>query len=205
MKKISILNYGMGNLWSLITLIEHLQCKPNIINNYKDIKKSDRILLPGVGSFPMAMKKIKENNFLDGIKEHAIEKKKPILGICLGMQLLCKSSTEEKFSKGLGLVDLKIDKFKKIKNKKKYHIGFNQVKDIDKSLLFNGINKKNDFYFVHAYRATGKNLKNIKLLKCSYNEEFIAGFEKQNIFGTQFHPEKSHKNGIILLKNFFNL
>tara|TARA_Y100000590_G_scaffold463560_1_gene630622 strand:+ start:366 stop:983 length:618 start_codon:yes stop_codon:yes gene_type:complete len=205
MKKISILNYDMGNMWSLISVLQYLNYETKIINNYKEIKKSEKIILPGVGSFPLAMKRIKNKNYFNEIKEHVLQKNRPILGICLGMQLLCSSSTEGKSTKGFNFINLKVDKFKNLNKKKKYHIGFNQVKKLNNSILLKNINKNLDFYFVHAFRAKPISIKNVNLIKSNYSEEFVSAFEYKNIFGTQFHPEKSHKNGIILLKNFLNI
>ena len=119
MKKISILNYDMGNMWSLISVLQYLNYETKIINNYKEIKKSEKIILPGVGSFPLAMKRIKNKNYFNEIKEHVLQKNRPILGICLGMQLLCSSSTEGKSTKGFNFINLKVDKFKNLNKKKK--------------------------------------------------------------------------------------
>jgi glutamine amidotransferase len=161
--------------------------------------------LPGVGSFKKAMENLKINGLHQAIQECANNKGINLLGICLGMQLLCESSSEGGFTKGLSLIKNKVETFtqKEIGNKKIPHVGFNQVKIEKDSSLFKNINDNSDFYFDHSFRVIqNKNLKNFQT--CEYGTKFVASFEKDNIYGTQFHPEKSQSNGLTLMYNFLN-
>jgi glutamine amidotransferase len=155
--------------------------------------------LPGVGSFSSAMDSIRRVNIDECLTEEVLVKEKPILGICLGMQLMCKSSTEDSFSHGLGFIKGVVSEFSQ-SSLKIPHIGFNQVKVNNDSRLFKGINNLSDFYFVHSFRMAD-NI-NISHSTCIYNDEFIASYEQDNIAGVQFHPELSQTNGLKLLKNF---
>jgi glutamine amidotransferase len=137
----------------------------------------------------------------DILDEIIIKNKKPLLGICLGMQLLCKSSTEDGINKGLSFINADVTKFKE-HNIKIPHVGFNQVNKNSDSILFKDINDNSDFYFTHSYKVSSN--ENIKQSICNYGHNFIAAFEIDNIFGTQFHPELSQNNGLQLLKNFLN-
>ena len=135
------------------------------------------------------------------LKKIVLNDKKPILGICLGMQLLCNTSTEDGFNKGLSFINAEVNKFDTL-GLKIPHIGFNQVKKCEKSILLNNLNLVSDFYFVHSYQVTSEN--KIHQSFCTYGKKFIASFEFENIFGTQFHPELSQSNGLKLLKNFID-
>ena len=167
------------------------------------VSKSDCIILPGVGSFKEAMETLKSSN-LDEALIFARNKGSKILGICLGMQLLGKSSTEEGFTSGLNLFDRKVEYFKETSEIKIPHIGFNSVYSDTSSNLFKGLDYGSDFYFVHSYRMSLSN-HDTKHSFCEYGEKFLSSFEFENTFGTQFHPEKSQSNGIKLLQNFINI
>lgn len=201
--KVAIVDYGMGNISSISSTLKYIGVSDIIISNsYEDLLTSDKLILPGVGSFAIAMKNIKEkkiNLFLDEI---VLKRKKNILGICLGMQLMSKQSNEDGFNEGLGYVEAVVSKFESL-NIKIPHVGFNQIDVCKNSKLFNKIKDKPDFYFTHSYRMNGN--KNINQSNCVYGESFIASFEYNNVFGTQFHPELSQSNGIQLLKNFINI
>lgn len=199
--KIGIVNYGMGNIRSITSALNYLGIESvNYTSNYEVLNSADKLILPGVGNFSEAMRII-ENNKLDKIlQELVLLKEKPILGICLGMQLLAKSSTEGGYSKGLGFVDSFVDKFQESLLKIP-HVGFNQVCINEENKMFRGFNhKKIDFYFTHSYKMTSSN--NIGQSMCNYGSDFIASFEIKNIVGTQFHPELSQTNGLRLLENF---
>ena len=206
MKKpvISIIDYGMGNIWSVSSAIEYLGFKTNILTKPEEIIMAECIVLPGVGSYKDAMHTIKKNCLDDAIIE-STKKGTNILGICLGMQLLGLSSEEDGNNAGLAIIKKKVKIFDKNKliEKKIPHIGFNSVKSIGDSKLFKGLKKINDFYFVHSFKMSlDENDK--KYGECTYGEKFLASFENDNIFGTQFHPEKSQTNGIKVLKNFLS-
>ena len=156
--------------------------------------------MPGVGSYRKGMQFIKEQGLDIIIRNAVLEKRIPILGICLGMQLLCSSSTEDGYTEGLGLIQGDFEKFSLMEEQIKIpHVGFNNVYEKNKTLLLKGLSDS-DFYFTHSYRMIS--CKSSKVFYCFNGEEFVAGFEKENIFGTQFHPEKSQANGLKLLINF---
>lgn len=201
--KVLIVDYGMGNIKSIESTLRYCGIENIIISNeYDDFLTSDKIILPGVGSFANAMIEIRKRNLDSIIKQVAETLKKPILGICLGMQLMGKSSDEDGMNEGLGLVDSYVRKFDD-KGIKIPHVGFNQVK-IDTNLkIFEGFTNNNpDFYFTHSYRMLSES--EINQCYCTYNETFIAAFELDNIAGVQFHPELSQFNGIKLFKNFID-
>ena len=204
-QKIVIVDYGMGNTWSVISAINHLGYSCNLTSNNKKILNADSIILPGVGSFNRAINKLKDNGIFETIREAVLEKNKKILGICLGFQLMGISSTEDGFNKGLNLIPSEVSHFssEKIKSYKVPHIGFNSVEFDPRDEFFSNISQKSDFYFVHSYRFKFENLTGFKA-KTSYGEKFLAAYHSDNIFGTQFHPEKSQVNGLFLLKNFLN-
>ena len=199
---IIIIDYGMGNLGSVANMIKKVGGKSLITSNKNIIKEAKKILLPGVGAFDNAVKNLKGLELWDLIKEKVLVEKVPIMGICLGMQLLTKASEEGKLE-GFGFIDAYTKKFKfKDNNLKIPHMGWNIVKLQKKSKLFEGMeNQKNRFYFVHSYAVECKNKEDI-LTTTNYGYEFVSSFEKENIIGCQFHPEKSHKFGMRLFKNF---
>jgi len=198
--KLVIIDYGMGNIKSISSAFKYLGVNKVIVSNrYGDITSADKILLPGVGSFAKAINQIKTMELHKILDEIVLDDKKPILGICLGMQLLCKRSEEDGGAMGLGYIDAECKKFS-IENLKVPHVGFNQVMTNANTKLYDGFSGENDFYFTHSYRL--QSLNNINQSMCNYGEEFIASYEKDNIIGTQFHPELSQTNGLKLLKNF---
>jgi len=135
------------------------------------------------------------------IKNAVLNRNIPILGICLGMQLLGKSSTEDGFTEGLNIFDGIVEKFTFQNNEFKVpHVGFNNVSYPENSILYSNLNNNSDFYFVHSYRMTTNRTKGVAY--CNYGESFVASYEENNVFGTQFHPEKSQTNGLVLLENF---
>jgi glutamine amidotransferase len=201
--KIVIVDYGMGNIRSLVGALSFIGCENvDVSSSEPVICSADRLILPGVGNFGSAMKNIKKLS-LDSILESAIcEKSIPVLGICLGMQLLCRSSTEAGFTEGLKLVDADVVHMGDL-DVPIPHVGFNQVRP-DKSMkLFTGIDDGSDFYFTHSYKVEANTT--ALLCFCSYSIEFVCGFERGNIAGVQFHPELSQRNGLKLLSNFMEL
>jgi glutamine amidotransferase len=201
--RIAIVDYGMGNIKSITSTLNFLGIDEILVtNNFDDLKHSDKIILPGVGSFAKAMSKINECKIDKMLYELSVIDKKPLLGICLGMQLLCISSTEDGFTKGLAFVNAEVTKFED-DNIKIPHVGFNQVFNNKDSKLFQGINNNSDFYFTHSYKVSSSI--NINQSICNYGKNFIAALEIGNIYATQFHPELSQNNGLILLNNFLNV
>ncbi|MCP9812234.1 imidazole glycerol phosphate synthase subunit HisH [Synechococcus lacustris] len=202
-QNVTIIDYGKGNLWSILSALQYLGCNPEISNDPGEIQIADSLILPGVGSFRKAMCALKKNN-LDQAIVHAVKiNGRKILGICLGMQLLGTNSTEDGFTSGLGLISNGVDKFSKqnIDIFKIPHVGFNLVHSHPGAHLFKGLPQAADFYFVHSYRMLPNGLSGTSAT-CNYGEIFLASYEQDNIFATQFHPEKSQTNGLLLLKNF---
>ncbi len=193
----------MGNLFSIQSALHYLGAQSIISSDPHRINNADKLILPGVGSFYKAMSNLKATNLDEVVKEPVIKKNTPILGICLGMQLLCSSSTEDGFSYGLGLIDCPVERFSENKfvNLKIPHVGFDTVTITKKNKLFDGLDSRADFYFTHSYRMAYTDQLYVTGT-CSHGEQFIAAFAKEHICGTQFHPEKSQTNGLVLLKNF---
>jgi|688.fasta_scaffold84858_3 glutamine amidotransferase len=205
-KSVTVIDYGMGNIWSVKAAFEYLNCDVQVTGDPRLIIDSERLVLPGVGSFKLAMESILGLGIKDAVLEYVNEKKRNILGICLGMQLLGLASPEEEETNGLGLVNGRSDRFDVEFNSelKLPHVGFDAVKSSEGTKLFQGMAKENDFYFVHEYRM--KSVKgDVVVATCDYGGEFVAAYEVDNVFGTQFHPEKSQSNGLLMLNNFVNL
>ena len=204
--KVGILDYDMGNLTSVYNAFERINLKSNIITKYNEISKSDILILPGVGAFKQGMKNLKKKGYIEEIKIH-IGKRKKILGICLGMQLLCKSSEEHGYHKGLSVFDVDIVRLKPKKKKTKLpHIGFNNISVNNNSKVLKNLRKNPVFYFNHMYAAKKFNdKKNLVVSYVDYDEKVICTIEKDNVYGAQFHPEKSHQNGLKFFKNFINI
>lgn len=203
--KLVIVDYGTGNLNSVKKSLDRMRVSSIISSDPKDIINSEKIILPGVGHFGKAMSNLKELNLLDALHEAVLVKQKPILGICLGMELMAKES-EEGNAEGLGWLDAEVIKFSvsdKIKYKTPY-IGWNHIYIKKNSLLMNNISELSEFYFVHSYHLKIKNQSDI-LNETQYDHFFPSAIEKDNIFGVQYHPEKSHDAGAQLLKNFIEL
>lgn len=198
--KIVIVDYGMGNLKSVLSVFEYLGYKDVAISRSAAVlSQADKLILPGVGSFAMAMSSINEFKLSSLIRDLVTVDKTPLLGICLGMQLMGRSSNEGGLTQGLGLVDGIVENF--ISGDLKIpHVGYNQVEISQSSRLFKGISELPDYYFTHSFRM--KSEKNIGQSTCNYIEEFVCAFELDNIAGVQFHPELSQMNGIKLLRNF---
>jgi|TARA_B110001452_G_C15221958_1_gene423610 imidazole glycerol-phosphate synthase subunit HisH len=202
--EISILDYGVGNLNSIKNSLKHLNIKNRFINTKKQIKNSHSIILPGVGTFYHAMKNIKEKDLYDSLITHIKIKKKPVLGICLGMQLLFSESNEVTHQNGLNILKGKIKKinFVKKKNIHDLNVGWQKIQLKKKNILFNQIPNNENFYFLHSYAAYDLNKKNIIATYKENNRQIITAINKDNTFGVQFHPEKSGKYGLKILENF---
>lgn len=201
---ITIVDYGMGNLGSIKNMFKYIGIEATIENDPDKIKNASKILLPGVGSFDTAMKKINESDLKEVLNEKALIEQVPVLGICLGMQLLTNSS-EEGSLQGLGWIDAKTLSFQD-RIDKKYripHMGWNVVHKANQSKLTEGFEslKELRFYFVHSYFVKVEDDKN-SIFKTNYGVEFDSAIQKDNIYGAQFHPEKSHKFGMKLFENF---
>ena len=203
--KIHIIDYGMGNLGSVKMAVRHLGFEAKICKSPKALEKADKIILPGVGSFSEAMEELKKNAWVSSIREQVIEKRKPLLGICLGMQLLASYGEEGRKTFGLNLIKGKVTHLSNLGCTEKIpHVGWNDTHMKNKSKLFSNIGSGNDFFYIHSYAFEAENPVNISSV-VFYEKEITASIENQNIFGTQFHPEKSSKVGLKLLRNFLEL
>lgn len=200
--KLVIVDYGMGNIRSIVTTLNYLNVNHiTVSDSLQDLEKADKIILPGVGNFDKAINQIQSKQLDKYLNEVVLSNGKPLLGICLGMQLLGMSSSEHGDNKGLGYVNGVVTKFDNTLVKVP-HVGFNQVNPNKNSKLFDGISNDADFYFTHSYRMHSDDDINQSL--CNYQNDFVAAFEIGNICGVQFHPELSQFNGLRLLKNFID-
>lgn len=205
--KITVVDYGVGNLHSVIKAFNHFGENPSISEEAEEIFKSDAIILPGVGSFKAGIEGLKIRKLDKAIKDFA-KTNKPILGICLGAQLLMSRGHEFGTFDGLDIIPGQVEVFKKIEDKIP-HIGWNEVvmpkeASWNKTIL-RSIKQHSDLYFVHSYFLKPKNKKNILSLTKYGGLEFCSAIYKDNIYGCQFHPEKSGETGLRIIKNFINL
>lgn len=199
---ITIIDYRMGNLGSIYNMFKRIGFASKISGDPGEIKRAKKILLPGVGAFDAAIKQINDLNLRNILDEKALVEKVPVLGICLGMQLLTESS-EEGVLPGLGWIPAKTFRFRFNNNSslKVPHMGWNQVKASNPCLLTKDLPSEPKFYFVHSYYVKVTDDAH-SILKTTHGIEFDSAIQKENIFGAQFHPEKSHKYGMKLLENF---
>jgi len=205
-QKIVIIDYGMGNIGSIQNMLKYLGADSIVTSDKKEIENADKLILPGVGHFKSAMDNINKLDISELLRAQVLEEKKPILGICLGMQLMCSHSEEGDVS-GLSLIDAKVKKFNFLHNEelKVPHMGWNKVKLLNnQSQIFKESLEGSRFYFVHSYYVKCNNSSDV-LTKTDYGLNFDSSVESGNIFGVQFHPEKSHSYGINLFKNFIKI
>jgi glutamine amidotransferase len=202
---IVVLNTGCSNIGSILSMCSKLGIEAKASSNYKDIKLSDKIILPGVGHFDTGIRALKKLDLIESLKDKILNQKIPILGICLGMQLLCNYS-EEGTEFGLGLLNADVLSFKKVINDqiKIPHMGWNNVTIKKNNPIFENSDTSPRFYFVHSYFVNCNDNNDI-LTTTNYGFEFTSSFNRNNIYGVQFHPEKSHKYGMSLLSNFNNI
>ena len=200
---ITIVDYGLGNLVSVKNMLKKLGVQSVITDNIQEINSAQKLILPGVGSFDNGMKLIKEKGLLDILNQKVLVEKIPVLGICLGMQLLCKGS-EEGRETGLGWVNANVIKFKFSDHTLKIpHMGWNYIEVKKENPLINK-NDKFRFYFVHSYYVKCNDAEDV-IANCNYGIDFNCILNHNNIYGAQFHPEKSLKFGMSLLNNFANI
>ena len=203
---IGIIDYGSGNVQAIATIYKNLNIDYLIISDPGDLKKANKLVLPGVGAFDATMQQLIDSGLRDELNNLVINKKVPILGICVGLQVMGFSSDEGDL-KGLGWIPGKVKKFNinKIESKPKLpHMGWNTIIDIQNHDLFKGIDNEFGFYFVHSFYFECESKDNI-LATSNYGTDFASSIYSDHIIGTQFHPEKSHGNGVLLFKNFAQL
>lgn len=200
---ITIVDYGMGNIGSLINMFRRIGAQAEVTDRHADIAKARKILLPGVGAFDAAMDRIVSLGLRDVLRGRALDDGIPFLGICLGMQLLVDRS-EEGTARGLGLIPGAATRFARGTGLKVPHMGWNEVTVLRETPLTALLPPEPRFYFVHSYLVTAEDRADA-MLACSYGTTFDAGLNRANIYGAQFHPEKSHKFGMSLLRGFAEL
>ena len=202
---IAIIDYGMGNLKSVKRKMDRIGARSIITSDPEELRRCEKIILPGVGHFARAVSEIKKRGLWDLLSEQVLIEKKNILGICLGMQLMAKRSEEGSVA-GLGWINANVLRFK-VSDAIKFkvpHTGWNTLIKINESPLLAGINLNSEFYFVHSFHLQCTNMKDI-ITETIYDYPFTSVIQNGNIFGVQFHPEKSHDAGELLLRNFTKL
>ena len=206
---VTIVDYKSGNISSVINSFKEVakdKVTIEVTSNLNKIKSCDKVVLPGQGSFKSCVEALdKINGLKDTLNEFVITNKKPLLGICVGLQMFADIGYEETETKGLGWISGKVSKINNQNGKYKLpHIGWNQIKIIKDSKIFKDIENNSHMYFVHSYEFIPNN-KNVISATTEYSSNIVCSIEKENIFGTQFHPEKSDKMGLKIIKNFLDL
>ena len=200
---IGIVDYGSGNIQAIQNIFTKLKFETFFARSPEDLKKAHKIILPGVGAFDQAIRQLEKSGMRTALDYFAMVEKKPVLGICVGLQIMAKSS-DEGILPGFGWFDATVKKFdeSKIDFKPKLpHMGWNEIEPTESHPLLNDIDCEKGFYFIHSYYFDAHEPKDV-LIKAHYGDNFCCAVRKDNIFGFQFHPEKSHSNGINLFKNF---
>jgi len=206
---VTIVDYNSGNISSVINSFKEVaeeRVKIEVTSNLNKIKSSDKIVLPGQGSFKSCVEALNNiNGLVETLNDFAINKKKPLLGICVGLQMFADVGYEEIETKGLGWISGKVSKIDNHKGKYKLpHIGWNQINILKESKIFKDIKNNSHMYFVHSYEFIPED-KTVISATTEYSSNIVCSIEKENIFGTQFHPEKSDKIGLKIINNFINL
>jgi glutamine amidotransferase len=210
MKEIVVINYGIGNVKSMINALDKIGVKPVLTNDNDTILNADGVILPGVGAFSHGMENLMERNLITTINSF-VSTQKPFLGVCLGMQMLMEESEEFGVTKGLGLIRGKVKKMPVPNNapEKLPHVNWNELVEPNenrwKNTILDSVSIKSDVYFVHSFAAIPEYGSDV-LASCKYGDvKFCAAVHKNNVYGTQFHPEKSGTLGLKILENFVNL
>ena len=200
---IGLVNYGSGNIQAIKNIYKRLNVETFDIKAPEDFALATKLILPGVGAFDDAMSKLDQSGLRNPLNEAVLKNKVPVMGICVGMQIMADSS-EEGISRGLGWISGSVKRFdvKQIRNVPKLpHMGWNNI-SASVNPIFNGINEKSGFYFLHSYYFSALSRSNV-IATSNYQHEFDCAIQSDNIYAFQFHPEKSHSNGIRLFKNFW--
>jgi glutamine amidotransferase len=200
--KVALINYGMGNLGSVRRALQELKADVVMAKHPAMLAEANRVILPGVGAFGEAMERLRAGGWVESLRREVVEQAKPMLGICLGMQMLAGSSEENGLNEGLNLIPGKVRRLDKLGCSLRIpHVGWNEVRCPRTTPLFEQIDQANDFYFVHSYAFEADQSADIAATTF-YGIEVVAAVCKDHVFGTQFHPEKSSKAGRQVLKNF---
>lgn len=201
-KCVGVINYGLGNLASVVNAFEYIDIPAKILDRPDQIADVSHLILPGVGAFGKGMANIKEKGWASAIFDHALAQKKPLLGICLGMQLLATTSEELGLHEGLNLIPGRVKRITAQDNIRIPHVGWNSVECQNNARTYADIVMPEDFYFVHSYIFCPDDPQHVSGLT-THGQSFVSSVERDNIWGAQFHPEKSQKAGLALLKNFW--
>ena len=200
---IAIIDYGLGNIQSFVNIYKKLNIPVKVSDNAEQLKSANKLILPGVGSFDWAMYRLENSGMRSALQHLVIENKMPILGVCVGMQMMANSS-EEGSGEGLGWINARVKKFRSSGfdyKKPLPHMGWNKVDSSCSSTLFKNLESDMRFYFLHSYYFSPNDPNDIVGFS-SYGDRFVCAVQRENVYGVQFHPEKSHGWGIQLLKNF---
>ena len=203
---IALIDYGSGNINAIANIYKRLNIEFEATKDPDRLKKAKKLILPGVGDFDETMELLNNLGIVNALNELVVEKKIPILGVCVGMQILGESSEEGKI-KGFGWIKGNVRKIDESLLKTKPHLphmGWNTVNPVKKDPVFDNVNKNNGFYFLHSYYFDCQNQEDI-LATSDYGKTFASAIRHENVYGFQFHPEKSHQNGVELFKNFANI
>ncbi len=202
--RVAIIDYGMGNLRSVANAVRALGATSDVTAEPASLAAADRIVLPGVGAFGDAMRRLRERGFVEALEEQVRVRQKPFLGICLGLQLLATTGTEHGEQRGLGWIDGTADRLPASPGVRVPHIGWNTARFTAGAALYAGLDGEADFYFVHSYALRPRDPKVVTAV-CSHGEDFAASVEQGNLHATQFHPEKSQRAGLAVLQRFLSL
>ncbi|MBI5482354.1 MAG: imidazole glycerol phosphate synthase subunit HisH [Deltaproteobacteria bacterium] len=201
MRTVAIVNYGMSNVDSVARAVEECGGHPVVTSAAAELERAAAIILPGVGAYPDAMRNLRARGLEDVLREQVVERRIPFLGICLGMQMLATVGWEVEETRGLGWVPGEVRRLPAVPGVRIPHIGWNEVEITRETPLLTGIESGVDFYFVHSYHFVCHDSTH-EVARTPYCGGFTSAITKENIFGTQFHPEKSQKRGFQLLRNF---
>jgi glutamine amidotransferase len=201
MKRVAIVNTGLSNLHSISRAVEECGSDPLITDNPTDLRTAASIILPGVGSFPRAMARLRETGLAEELSEQVVGLRIPILGICLGMQLLATTGFEGEASPGLGWIEGIVARLEPGPGERIPHVGWNDVKVRRPAAIFAGLDSTQNFYFVHSFSLRPANESDV-IATTEYAGGFTAAVQRDHIIGVQFHPEKSQQAGLAVLRNF---
>jgi imidazole glycerol-phosphate synthase subunit HisH len=199
---VAVIDYGMGNLRSVAGALEMIGAEPRVTRRPEDLRSAERIILPGVGAFGECAASLRASGMVEALEEEVLRKGKPFYGICVGLQVLAREGREFGTHRGLGWLPAVVQRFAPGEGGLKVpHVGWNEVEPKCESQLFEGLRRDPTFYFVHSYHLVSDDPR-LVAAECDYGGRFTAAILRDNIFATQFHPEKSQQNGLRLLENF---
>jgi glutamine amidotransferase len=201
---VAVVDYGMGNLDSVARALDECGGRPLVTSDPRDLERAAAVVLPGVGAFPAGMRNLRERGLDVALTEHVVEREVPLLGLCLGMQLLADSGTEVEETAGLGFVPGRVERLEPAAGLRVPHVGWNDVHAERHSALFAELEDGRDFYFVHSYHFVCATPEDV-LAHTPYGDELVAAVGRGCVYGVQFHPEKSQRAGFQLLRNFLGL